>query len=403
MSLGGPLFRRSLSVPAVGLALCLATLTPTTANAMPLTRQEAIVFTDLKPSDAWAKQAIDFVGATNDWMRDYNARPNGTYHFHPTWLESRIWFARALVKAFAPTEAIDPSIEFLDLPNTSDLYPYANVAVKLGWMRINSKGNFKGDAPVTVVYVHAVLIRALGLQATADSIDALHMTNGTPFITPRFLGSTLLGMRLGLRYNNSKETMDVLPTTRLDRAQVAYSLYHAATLDPWIVPYVETQYADMTLPNMVPVRKALVEWGLRYVGYPYVWAGEWGFNRPEPAALGGQPIPGFDCSGFAWWVLKSNDGGAWKVAPPRQYGGWNLPQRVAADQAAGAPSITYKKLKPGDLMFYAGGGKGLIDHVDIWVGNGWALDSSGSVGGVSVMWVGDGWYRDHFVHGRHMI
>jgi NlpC/P60 family len=370
---------------------------------MPVARQTAIVFTDLKPADGWAKNAINYVGATHDWMRDYVARPNGTYRFHPTSLESRIWLARALVKAFAPTETIDPSIEFLDLPNTSGLYPYANVAVKLGWMGINKNGGFKGGATVNLVYLHSVLIRVLGLQATADSIDALHMTNGTPFITPRHLGSTLLGMRLGFRYNNSNESMDVAPTTKLDRAQVAYSLFQAATLDPWIIPYLQAQYADMTLPNMVPVRKALVEWGLRYVGYPYVWGGEWGFNKPEPSALGGQPIPGFDCSGFAWWVLKSNDGGAWKVSPPRPYGAWNLPQRVAVDQAHGAPSIGYSKLKPGDLMFYDGEGNGFIDHVDIWIGNGWALDSSSSVGGVSVMWVADGWYRDHFMHGRKMI
>jgi hypothetical protein len=370
---------------------------------MPVARQTAIVFTDLTPADGWAKNAIHYVGATHDWMRDYVARPNGTYRFHPTSLESRIWLARALVKAFAPTEAIDPSIEFLDLPNTSGLYPYANVAVKLGWMGINKKGDFRGGATVNLVYLHSVLIRVLGLQATADSIDALHMTNGTPFITPRNLGSTLLGMRLGFRYNNSNEIMDVVPTTKLDRAQVAYSLFQAATLDPWIIPYLQAQYADMTLPNMVPVRKALVEWGLRYVGYPYVWGGEWGFSRPEPSALGGQPIPGFDCSGFAWWVLKSNDGGAWKVSPPRPYGAWNLPQRVAVDQAHGAPSIGYSKLKPGDLMFYDGEGNGFIDHVDIWIGNGWALDSSSSVGGVSVMWVADGWYRDHFMHGRRTI
>ena len=307
------------------------------------------------------------------------------------------------MKAFAPAELPDPSITFVDLATTSAFYPYANVAVKLGWMGINSKGDFKGDSTVTVVYVHKVLIRTLGLQAAAASIDALHMTKGTPFKTPRNLGSTLLGMRLGLRYNDPDETKDVLPTTELPRDQVAYSLYKAATLDPWIVPYLDAQYADMTLPNMVPARQALVEWGLRYVGYPYVWAGEWGLSSPEPSALGGQPIPGFDCSGFAWWVLRSNDGGAWKVAPPRPYGGWSLPQRVAADQAAGAPSITYDQLKPGDLMFYDGAGNGQIDHVDIYIGSGWALDSSSSVGGVSVMWVGDGWYRDHFMHGRRMI
>jgi cell wall-associated NlpC family hydrolase len=362
-----------------------------------------IVWNDVKPADAWARKAINYVGARHDWMRDFKASPDGTYRFRPARLETRQSLARAVVKAFAPAEVPDPAIIFSDLAPSSAFYPYANVAVKLGWMGINAKGNFNGDATVTVVYLHRVLIRALGLRATADSIDALHMTKGTPFKTPKNLGSTTLGMRLGLRYNSSDESKDVLPTTELPRSQVAYSLYRASTLDPWMVSDLDEQYADMTLPNMVPVRQALVEWGMKYVGYPYIWGGEWGFRSQEPGALGGQPIAGFDCSGLAWWVLRSNDGGAWNVAPPRPYGGWNLAQRVAADQAAGGPSISYKTLKPGDLMFYDGEGNGQIDHVDVYIGNGWALDSSSSVGGVSIMWVGDGWYHDHFVHGRRLI
>ena len=62
-------------------------------------------------------------------------------------------------------------------------------------------------------------------------------------------------------------------------------------------------------------------WGVDYVGYPYVWGGEWGLESQAPAGLGGQPRSGFDCSGLTWWLLRENDGGAWKVAPPRPYRG----------------------------------------------------------------------------------
>ena len=44
-----------------------------------------------------------------------------------------------------------------------------------------------------------------------------------------------------------------------------------------------------------------------------------------------------------------------------------------------------------------------VDHVDTYIGNGYALDSSSTPGGVTIMWVGDGWYRDHFVHGRRVL
>ncbi|MDP9329452.1 MAG: NlpC/P60 family protein [Actinomycetota bacterium] len=405
MSQGGTSLRRRLTTIALCSALgatLLPVAMPTAATAGIRTgAQTAIVFNDLSSEYNWAKLAINFVGGTNRWMRDYPKAGNGTYQFKPGALETRILLARAAVEAFAPTEAVDTSITFTDLDASAPLYPYANVAVKLGWMSAGPKGAFSGDGPVTTILLHKVLVLALGLMDTAAAIDHLHMANGTAFATPANLGTTLLGMRIGLRYNNSDEAKDVLPKTKLPRAQVAYSLYRAATLDSWVVPYLQAQYDDMRLPNLKPVRREIVEWGLKYVGYPYLWGGEWGFKSAEPSALGGQPIPGFDCSGLTWWAMRADDGGAWNVAPPRPYAGWSLPQRASADMAT-VGNVSFKDLRPGDLMFYDGDGNGVVDHVDTFLGNGWALDSAGSVGGVTIMWVGDGWYRDHFVHGRHL-
>ena len=52
----------------------------------------------------------------------------------------------------------------------------------------------------------------------------------------------------------------------------------------------------------------------------------------------------------------------------------------------------------------------MVDHVDTFIGNGFALDSSSTPGGVSIMWVGNShglygsdWYRQHFVWGRHIL
>jgi cell wall-associated NlpC family hydrolase len=63
----------------------------------------------------------------------------------------------------------------------------------------------------------------------------------------------------------------------------------------------------------------------------------------------------------------------------------------------------YADLRPGDRMFYDGVRDGTVDHVVVYVGNGWSLDSSSSVGGVTLMWVQTGWYRQHFVHGRRIL
>jgi cell wall-associated NlpC family hydrolase len=366
-----------------------------------LTTWRTFRWSDLDPSDAWAKTAIDYVGKSHDWMRDFAAKADGTVPFKPDTIETRKYFARAAVKAFAPHAVVDPSITFPDLDPTQTFYKWANIAVQQGWMKRLSDGRFAPDRAVTMVTVHRVLVLALGLKATAARIDRLHTHDGTRFDTQPNLGTTMLGMRLGLRYPSSDASHDVTPHKAMPRAQVAYSLYRAKTQASWVVPWLRDQYSNVVLPNLGSTRRAIVQWGLGYVGYPYVWAGEWGFDSPEPAGLGGQPIAGFDCSGLAWWLLREDDGGTWNITPPRPYRAWPLPQRTSADMAKFG-AITWKNLMPGDLAFYDGDDNGTVDHVDVYVGHGFALDSSTSVG-TTLMYVADGWYRDHFVHGRRLI
>ncbi|MEP6666232.1 MAG: NlpC/P60 family protein [Nocardioidaceae bacterium] len=77
-------------------------------------------------------------------------------------------------------------------------------------------------------------------------------------------------------------------------------------------------------------------------------------------------------------------------------------QRSSAQAAIGDP-LSYADARPDDLLFFDGNNDGAVDHVNVYIGRGWALDSSNSYGGVSIMRVGDGWYRDHFTHARRVI
>lgn len=383
---------------AMATTVVLALLPSHAAQASITAGRSTIVWSDLDKSTRWARSAINYVGATNDWMRDFAPNPDGTYPFLPSTIETRKYLARAVVMAFAPTEAVDPSITFTDLDPSDTFYPAANIAVKLHWMTKTAAGTFAPDKAVTTTMVHRVLTLALGLGPAIKSLNHLHTADGVTFDLPPNFGALVLGMRLGLRYNSSDESQDVGPTTPLSRAQVAYSLYRAATQPSWNVPELIAQYQDIELPALTPDQQTIVQWGVRYAGYPYVYGGEWGI----PTSSYGQAVPGFDCSGFTWWLLRASDGAYWNVSPPRPYLGWDLPQRTSADMAT-VGKLSYDQLRPGDLMFYDGNGDGRVDHVDTFIGNGWALDSSSTPGGVTVMWVGDGWYRDHFVHGRRVL
>jgi cell wall-associated NlpC family hydrolase len=383
---------------AMAMAMALALLPPHAAQAARADGRSTIVWSDLDRSTRWARSAINYVGGTNGWMRDFAPNPDGTYLFQPSTIETRKYFARAVVMAFAPTETVDPSITFTDLDPSDAFYAAANIAVKLHWMTKTAAGTFAPDKAVTMTMVHRVLTLALGLAPAIKSLNHLHTADGATFDLPPNFGALVLGMRLGLRYNSSDESQDVGPTTPLSRAQVAYSLYRAATQPSWNVPELIAQYQDISLPSLTPDQQAIVQWGVRYAGFPYVYGGEWGI----PKSSYGQAVPGFDCSGFTWWLLRASDGAYWNVSPPRPYLGWDLPQRTSADMAT-VGKLSYDQLRPGDLMFYDGDGDGRVDHVDTFIGNGWALDSSSTPGGVTVMWVGDGWYRDHFVHGRRVL
>jgi cell wall-associated NlpC family hydrolase len=375
-----------------------------------LSRSEQVLsastrWSDLGSDDAWAKPAIDHVAGTHNWMRDFAPDSDGNGRFRPDGHESRKRWARAMVRAFDPEAEPDPAVTFTDLDTTDPFYRWAAIAVQRGWMTRRPGGAFEPQTPVTARDVHRSLVLALGMGSTAAALDRLATTDGYVFDTRRSFGVNLLAMRLGLRFNNkTDESQDVTPGTRLRRKQVAWSLYRATTLEEWVVPSLEDQYAGIVLPKMGPGRRSIVDWGVRYVGFPYIWAGEWGFRSPSPPAFGSQPGPGFDCSGLSWWVLRADDGVYWEISPPRPHEGWPLPQRSSSEMSRMTNTrIRYGDLAPGDLMFYDGDGDGTVDHVDVYVGNGWALDSSSSVGGVTLMWVETGWYRQHFVHGRRVL
>jgi len=353
------------------------------------------------PKGHWARNAIDEVAAANDWMRDFAQDADETYPFEPDALESRGLFARSVALALAPDAAPDPDMSFPDLPEDDRLFPFANVAVTSGWLETDADGNFLPEEAVTTRDVHRALVLALGLGDLAAGADALHLRDGTQLEVPRDFGTTLIGMKLGLRFNHGDESLDVGPDSQLSRAEVAWSLYRATTAPDWMGDWL-APYADLELPNVSAKMLRVIEFGVRYVGYPYVWGGEWADATPSGYCCGYQSVGGFDCSGITWWVMKQASLG-WDNTPPREYRGWDLPQRNSAQMAAVGGRVRWDELKPGDLVFYDGDDDGTVDHVNTYIGNGWALDSGSSNAGVTITHVAGNWYEDHFVKGRRIL
>ena len=123
----------------------------------------ATTFADV-PTGHWAYPAVQYVTARS-WITPYS---NG---FRPDQLSTRFELARALTAAFAPSEPVDPSITFSDLPATTPGYAYkvANIAVKKGWLSpVN--GAFIPTGTVSKAVLDRALVLALGLNGVAAGI-----------------------------------------------------------------------------------------------------------------------------------------------------------------------------------------------------------------------------------------
>jgi hypothetical protein len=349
----------------------------------------------------WAHKAIEHVGVVNDWMRDWKPAEDGTTEFRPDANESRRLFARALYRAFGQGLEADPDLHLPDVPDDDRFFRAANVAVTAGWMRVEPDGAFRPTEAVTTREVHRALVLAIGFGDLAEGAKRLHLRSGTRIQVPADFGTTLIGMRIGLRFNHSDESLDVGPDAQLSRAEVAWSLYRASTVPDWMHDYL-SPYLDFELPNLGPKMQKVVSFAVGYVGYPYVWGGEWYQPASAGYCCGYQPVGGFDCSGFTWWVMKSAVPG-WDPTPPRDYQGWSLPQRTSASMASVGAERSWDALEPGDLLFYDGDDDGTVDHVNTYLGNGWAMDTGSSNGGTTITYVASNWYEEHFVHGRRIL
>jgi len=95
--------------------------------------------------------------------------------------------------------------------------------------------------------------------------------------------------------------------------------------------------------------RAVADYGLQFVGNPYVYGGTSLTN-------------GADCSGFVQQVYK--------------HFGYSLP-RSSSEQRSAGREVSYSEAQPGDLICYAG-------HVAIYIGNGQIVHASTPTTGIKV-------------------
>lgn len=256
--------------------------------------------------------------------------------------------------------------------------------------------------------VSAALVRALRQTDVARHLNSLSSPSGWSPSLPRRFGAEIAAREMGLRHDwpPSDEQYESSDSQRMKQADIAWAVWQAKTISSSEL-YTADSLLQLSLPNYGPVRRRVIHYALSQVGSPYIWGGEWGTRTGSGYPYGAQSHGGFDCSGFAWYVLQARSS---SYSPPdRPYKGWSLNERTAADMAGAAPSrIGFKHLRPGDLLFFASAGRDAaassVYHTGIYLGRGWMIHSSGSRDGVSISYVGSGsWWRSQFAWGRRVI
>ncbi len=97
----------------------------------------------------------------------------------------------------------------------------------------------------------------------------------------------------------------------------------------------------------------IASYAQQFIGNPYVWGGTSLTN-------------GADCSGFVQSVMANC--------------GISVSGRTAASQSSGGYSVAESELQPGDLVFYASGGR--VYHVAIYIGGGQVVHAASSSLGI---------------------
>ncbi len=123
------------------------------------------------------------------------------------------------------------------------------------------------------------------------------------------------------------------------------------------------------------IGEKLVSRGMGLRGVRYSWGGE------SPS--------GFDCSGFVYYLLRS------------QFGMSNLPRRASEQYYQMGAEVDKEDLRAGDLVFFTTYKQG-PSHVGVYLGDGNFVHASSAGGKVQVNSLSEGYYKRRFIGARRI-
>ena len=252
--------------------------------------------------------------------------------------------------------------------------------------------------PVKLVQLDAWLVRALRMVGPVREVRQELVNAGLK--PPRRAAPETIARMLHLRKNHKQpdESRELLPGDPVTRAEAAYSVARALSIERWERQGIRRLARALALPELTELQRQILARGVRLVGYPYVWAGS---STAQQAPLGNTVPGGFDCSGFIWHVYKSEPfvdaPGLGDVLVGRS--SYAMSGEVGRDQR-----VTREAIEPGDVLFFGEHGPDSdpdeVGHMGLYLGGGWMVHSSRY--GTTLIPL-EGWYEDQFAWARRPL
>ena len=202
------------------------------------------------------------------------------------------------------------------------------------------------------------MIRKKSILATVLTVVSLTTSlNITSFADTSIIDTNSEISSVKKYVSNSKDTNIIIEETEAEKTDIAVeTVEEVETTEGTSDVLAEQAEVEVEVPA-VDVRSRVAELAKSYAG-----VGTYRYG-------GNNPLTGVDCSGFSKFVLQNAAG----VSLNRSSG-----SQIA--QGSNVPSIN--EARPGDLIFYAKGGR--VNHVAVYIGDGRVVSASSKATGIRV-------------------
>ena len=204
----------------------------------------------------------------------------------------------------------------------------------------------------------------------------LHVANTSPLLSDQLEArkhAVQLDVRRAAAEARAARLRKLLDAARTQLGQVQYEANapFLASADGVFAPPAGSGSVLFSVGGGSAPYSGVVAIAMQYLGVPYVW--------------GGSTPSGFDCSGLVEYVFAQ----VGVTLPHYTVSQWNDPDAV---------SVPRNQLQPGDLVFFNG-----LDHVGIYIGGGYFIDSPHTGAAVRIDSLGERWYAARYDGAKRIV